>query len=593
MGKTSDKYLSLCIYLTLALVTLAVFWQVYNYEFVNLDDLSFVAENPHVKAGLTRDSLRWAFAIGGHHKDYWHPVTWLSYMLDCELFGVNPGWHHFVNLLLHITNTLLLFGLLKLMTGCIWRSAFVAALFALHPLNVEAVAWISERKTVLSTMFGMLTMLAYVRYVKRPATSLYLLTLVTYALGLMSKPILVTLPFVLLLLDYWPLGRFRFSQVAQDSETAKCKSAYIRSRWRVIYGLVWEKARLFGLAAISVFISSLSVPSREGAMATGWVPMTLRIANALVSYVKCIAKMFWPRNLAVFYPYPKSVPLVQTIGALLLLVCVSVLLIRLARSRPYLGTGWLWYLGTLVPVIGLIQAGLWPAMADRFGYVSLIGLFIIIAWVIPDLLAKWQYRKIVLGASVVIVLLPLSVCTHLQLRHWRNNTALFERALNVTKDNFLAYCSLASSLQKQGEIDKAIDYYSRAIRIKPNYATSHLGIGTALLKTGRLDEAIEHFRESIRINPNYADRHYNLGLALLRKGNVDDAIESWQQAVQLDPNHYKAYVRLGEAFYRLGKLDQAIEHFSQALRLNPRDAAVHRNLKDALARRSRDNKTVR
>ncbi len=363
--------------LFLVLLTLGVYWQVRDHEFISFDDNTYITENRHVKTGLTQENILWAFRFSDKGGTYWHPLTWLSHMTDCHFYGLNPGMHHTTNLLFHIANTILLFLLFKRMTGALWQSAFVAALFALHPLNTDSVAWVAERKNVLSTFFWILTMLAYVRYTEHPGFFRYMTMFLSFVLGLLSKPMLVTLPCVLLLLDYWPLKRFLISDcrfpIESKNEMSPAQTGDRKSK------VLWEKLPLFALSAASVCLSSLSLQRYKNIIFPESVLMTLRIENALVSYVRYILKMICPQNLAFYYPYPDSLPTWQSLGAAILLVIISYLTIRAFRSMPYLITGWLWYLGTLVPVSGLIQAGLWPATADRWAYVPLIGLFIMIA----------------------------------------------------------------------------------------------------------------------------------------------------------------------------------------------------------------------
>ena len=547
MVKIPKKYWPLCIYLALALTTLAVFWQLHNYDFVHYDDNKYITENENVKAGLTTDSITWAFTTG--HAVNWHPLTWLSHMLDCQLFGTNPGWHHLTNLLLHITNTLLLFAVLKRMTGALWQSAFVAAAFALHPLHVESVAWISERKDVLSTLFWMLTMAAYQRYVRRPGTSRYLLTLLVFAMGLMAKPMLVTLPFVLLLLDYWPLGRFGLGQAVRDTNRPNLQTTDAYPQRKPFIRLAWEKVPFFILSAISSIVTFLVQRSGGAVTITGILPLKIRIINAFISYLGYIVKCFWPSRLAVYYPHPGEKLSMWHAAVAALLLAISILVICLAQKHKYLPVGWLWYLGTLVPVIGLVQVGA-QAMADRYTYIPLIGLFIIIAWGLPELLAKWRYRKIALGASMLMVLLVLSICTWFQVGHWRNSITLFEHALDVTSENWMV----------------------------------HNNLGVVFNRCNEIDKAIEHCAEAVRIEPDYAEGHYNLGIALFRKGKVNNAIISWSETVRLDPAHHKAHNNLGAAFSQLGKVEQAIEHWREAVRLNPNDALARRNLESALSR---------
>ncbi len=580
MDKTPNKYWSLCIYLALTLTTLAVFWQVHNYDFVNYDDPGYVSENPQVQAGLTCDSILWAFTTG--HKSNWHPLTWFSHMLDCQLFGTNPDWHHLTNLLLHIANTLLLFGVLKRMTGALWASAFVAAAFGLHPLHIESVAWVAERKDVLSTLFWMLTIAAYLRYVRRPGKAKYLLTLSVFALGLMAKPMLVTLPFVLLLLDYWPLGRFQPEKAVKNVNRRKLKSVNTHSQQRFSCGLIREKVPFFLLSAVSSVATFLVQQSGGAVKRIEAIPIMVRIANASISYLKYIGKMIWPSRLAVFYPHPGDrLPMWLAAVAALLLLAISIWVIRLAPKRKYLPVGWLWYLGTLVPVIGLVQVG-GQALANRYAYVPLIGLFIIIAWGLGDLLEKWRYQKTVLGASAIMVLLALAVCTHLQLHHWRNSETLFEHAIEVTNNNHVAHCNLGAAIAKQGRLDEAISHYRQALHIKPRYAGAHYNLGTALQSQGKLDEAISHFHQALRVDPNYAEAHNNLGISLRAQGKLGEAASHYRQALRLKPDFAEAHNSLGNMLATQGNLDEAISHFRQALGTKPNFAEAHYNLGIAL-----------
>ncbi len=410
-----------CLFLTIVIAT--VFYQLPGLDFVNLDDGIYVTENTHVQAGLTLDSLTWAFSL--NDSSYWHPLTWLSHMLDCQLFGLNPGTHHLVNLIIHLANSLLLFLILKRMTGSLWQSSFVAAMFALHPLNVESVAWVASRKNLLSTFFLMLTLWTYVRYTQGPTMGKYLLVLLAFVLGLMTKPMLVTLPFLLLVLDYWPLGRFPVGQLGYCDNSEGTASTMTVSGREHSSRLVLEKVPLLIFSMFSIYITSLAVQLSGIVISTEAVPMKLRIANGLVSYVAYVAKMAWPKDLAVYYPYPAMVPLWHTVGAACVLTAVSAFIFHGWRKTPYLVTGWLWYLGTLVPVIGLKQVGLWPAMADRFAYVPLIGIFIMIAWGSPHLVARLRYRRIFLTLAAGTVLSVFMILTWIQLHHWKNSSALF------------------------------------------------------------------------------------------------------------------------------------------------------------------------
>ena len=607
----------ICLFLIGA--TLAVFWALKNNEFVNLDDNVYVTENLYVQAGLTFKGLSWAFTTT--HASNWHPLTWLSHMLDCQLFGLKPTGHHLTSLLLHIVNTLLLFLVLRRMTGALWRSSFVAALFALHPLHVESVAWVAERKDVLSTFFWMLTMWTYIRYVERPRLDRYLLVLVSFVPGLMAKPMLVTLPFVLLLQDYWPLGRFQFnppsppfrkgghrrpepawyptcspSELSVSRETAGKGPDFGAGRWggfESIYPLrlVLEKVPFFALSAVSSFLTFYAQKSGGAVVPLELFPIENRIATALVSYVGYIGKMIWPHHLAVFYPYSGMLPAWQVAGAGLLLVWACVLVIRYARSRPYLLVGWLWYLGTLVPVIGLVQVGS-QAMADRYTYVPLIGLFIMMAMGIPDLLAGWRYRRIVLGISGGLLLLIFMIVTWRQAGHWYNSITLFEHALDVTANNSIIHNSLGFVLAEKGKDEEASAHYTEALRFKPNYAEAHNNLGVVLGRQGNIREAIAHYTDALRFKPNFADAHYNLGFTLGREGNIKEAIAHYREALRIKPDYADAHNNLGVALVRQGNFKEAIAHFTEALRIKPDYTEVYCNLGNALSEQGRIEEAI-
>jgi Flp pilus assembly protein TadD len=552
--------LVVCLFLIVA--TIAVYWQVGNHDFVNFDDGIYVTQNPRVQVGLVPESIVWAFNTTD--AEFWHPLTWLSHMLDCQLYGLNPRGHHFTNLLLHMASTVLLFLILERMTGALWRSAFVAALFALHPLHVESVAWVAERKDVLSTLFWMLTMGAYIYYTECPMLKRYALVLLAFTLGLMAKPMVVTLPFVLLLLDYWPLGRFP------------------REEGHSIFRLFFEKVPLFALA-IFFGILTFFAQQKGGLLASlDVLPLEHRIANALVSYVSYIGKMVWPRNLAVYYHQAGTVPIWKVGGSVLFSACVSVLVILARRRRPYLLVGWLWYVGTLVPVIGLVQISTFT-MADRYTYVPLIGLFMLIAWSIPELLERWHHRRIALAISGGVVLTAFTVCTWFQLRHWENSVALWKHTANVTDNNYSAYSCLGAALVEQGRFEEAIASVSNSLRMKPDFTEAHNNLGLALCKQGKLDEGIGCFAKAIQIKPDYAQAHNNLGSALAQQGNLEEAIGHFSRALHIDPDLAEAHMSMGLALDRQGSLNEAIVHFSKALEMRPCNVEVRNNLGVALA----------
>jgi Flp pilus assembly protein TadD len=576
--------------LFLIVITIAVYWQTRNHEFVSYDDNAYVIENPQVQAGLTRQTIIWSFTTT--HVANWHPLTWLSHMMDCQLYDLNPSGHHLTNVLFHLVNTVLLFLLLNRSTGASLRSGFVAALFAVHPLHVESVAWIAERKDVLCTLFWLLTMWTYIYYVEKPRLHRYLLTLLTLGLGLMAKPMLVTLPFVLLLLDYWPLGRFQAGPAGSNDQgqvqvpLSSAKTRMPSSR------LIWEKAPFFVVSLASCVVTFL-VQQKGGAVETVEAfPLTVRIGNALVSYISYMGKMIWPQSLAVFYPHPgTSLPGWQAVAAGLLLIFITIGVILAGRKRAYLTVGWLWYLGTLVPVIGLVQVGA-QALADRYTYVPLIGLFIMISWFIPDLLAGWRHRGIVLGGAAVTVISALMVCTWMQLQHWKNDRTLFEHALKVTANNYLAHDSLGNALAEQGKLDQAITQYNAALRIKPNSLNTHNNLGVAFLEGGDIDQAITHYNAALRLKSDSAETHNNLGVAFFSIGQLNEAISHYLTALKLDPNFGKAHNNLGNALARKGKLDEAIVHYSRALEVRANYPEAHNNLGAALAQQGKMDEAI-
>jgi tetratricopeptide (TPR) repeat protein len=609
--RLTNSYSELLGCLLLVAVILAVFWQVKHYQFVNYDDDVYVTDNPHVRMGLQKEGVVWAFTAV--HAGYWIPLTWLSYMLDYEVYGLHPGGFHLTNVLLHLLNALLLYLVFRRMTGARWRSALVAGLFALHPLQVESVAWVTERKDVLSTLFWMLTLLAYLRYAEHPRTTRYLALLLAFSLGLMAKPMLVTLPFVLFLLDFWPLHRLGPS--ASPVVTKPGESGRSMVPFTPLSRLVWEKVPLLALAATASVLAYFT-QEMGGAVRSleGW-PLNLRITNALVSYVTYLAKAIWPYRLAVFYPYPETIPLWQAAGAGFLLVAVSILVIRARHRCPYLIVGWLWFFTTLLPVIGLVQVGL-QAMADRFTYVPIIGLAIMVAWGVPELLAPYRSRLLVLGISASIVLSVLTARSWVQVQYWRNSSVLFEHALQVTQRNYLAHNNLGAALFYQGKVEEAIDHYYQAVQIRPDYdrayfnlgnafaelgnvnaarryyakapsfepAEAHNNLGRALAIHGRIEDAMANYVEALALKPDLAEAHNNIGDALARQGKFAEAIEHFSRALALDPDLLEAHDNLGKALARQGKFAEAIEHFSEALTLKPNFAEAHCHLGNTLAR---------
>jgi tetratricopeptide (TPR) repeat protein len=490
-------------------------------------------------------------------------------MLDCQLFDLNAGAHHLINVLFHIANTLLLFGVLKRMTGALWASAFVATIFALHPLHVESVAWVAERKDVLSTLFWMLTIWAYIGYYKHPKVTRYLLTLVLFILGLMAKPMLVTLPFVLLLLDYWPLERIAFDKRSGNAR-------------RSILHLLVEKVPFFGLSIVASVVTFLVQRSGGAIHTMEAFDLKRRAGNAIVCYVAYIIKMLWPSRLAVLYPHPgQNLSVAEVVACGLLLLVISFCLIYLGRRQKYLTVGWLWYVGTLVPVIGLVQVGV-QARADRYTYIPLTGLFIIVAWGARQLLVKWSYRRIIPAALATVAVSAAAVLTSLQLRYWKNSFTLFEHALAVTTNNYTMHNNYANVLSDLGKFDQAIEQFNKSLKLRPNSAPVHNNLGNTLCKLGRIDEAIEHCSKAVKLEPDFSEAHYNLAIALAEKGNLDQAIVEYRQALRLAPHNVDALNNLGLIFAGQGKFDQAIEYFKKAIELEPNYIIAHGNLSLAL-----------
>ena len=568
---TRRHRLQFVVSLFLLMATITVFWQVRDHDFVSYDDNLYVTQNPHVQSGLTEDSIIWAFTSG--HASNWHPLTWLSHMLDYELFGLDPKGHHLTNLLLHGANTVLLFLVLSWMTGALWEPAVVAALFALHPLHVESVAWVAERKDLLSTFFWIITMFAYVRYVRNPGHRSYLSLVLVFALGLMAKPMLVTLPLVLLLLDYWPLKRLGIGVSASNNNQNR--------PWK----LIREKTSLLTLAAGSCLVTLLV--QRQGTALQSLEQFSLqdRVANALVSYEKYIEQMIWPRRLAVYYPHPlDNLPVWQIAGAILFLACTTILVVRKARPHPYLIVGWLWFLGTLAPVIGIVQVG-GQAMADRYTYVPLIGLFISMAWGVSSVVTRWPRLQGAVSTVTVCVISLLTISTWFQLHHWKNSIVLFEHALKVTSNNQLAHNNLGLALSKEGRIEEAVEHFSQALLITPQYVHAHINLANAYKDQGNLKKAEDHYRQALGFVPDDATAKNNLGIVIAMQGRTDEAVALFSEVLRADPDNALAHNNMGIALAKSGEFDKAVEHFSEALRINPDSASARRNLQQVQTRK--------
>jgi tetratricopeptide (TPR) repeat protein len=551
--------------LLIVLATLTVYWQVHTHEFINFDDPIYITENYYVRQGLTADSFRWAFSLEEKRQTYWHPLTWLSHMLDVRIHGLAAGRHLLTNVFIHIGNALLLFYILRRMTDSWWPGVLLTLLFALHPLNVEAVAWVTERKSVLSAFFWMLSLLAYHRYTLRPNPGRYLLVLLAFSLGLMSKPMLVTLPLVFVLLDFWPLGRLGFQ-----------KTNGRRLRSRILY-LTAEKIPFLLLSAGSIWVSTLSLQRHDNFISLTAVPLGVRIGNALAAYVGYIKKMILPYNLSVFYPYPKMVPVWQLVAPVLILAGVTAVVIRYYRSKPYLLVGWLWYLGTLAPVLGLVQAGLWPAMADRFVYIPMIGLGLLVVWSAGEFAGQNRFKTP--GAAVaVVVMLSLMAASSLQVGHWKNSISLFEQALRANGNNALAHNNLGVALRKQGRIGAAIAHYDAALDLKPDYPAAHHNLALALMRVGQIDEAIGHLKQALKLDPDFKPAHKSLQTALAARQARTRKIAAVQAALEQTPDNPELHFRLGNLYDQAGDRAGAITHYHRALKIRPDFSQVLNNL---------------
>ena len=605
MKGPSDKQQTIIILLLLAAATLAVYWQARGHDFIAFDDDLYVTENSNVQNGLTWRGIKWAFTTTQAYN--WHPLVWLSHMLDFRLYKLNPAGHHFTNVLFHIANTLLLFLVLNRMTGSLWRSGFVAALFALHPLHVESVAWVSERKDVLSTFFWILTMWFYTRYVQRPRFATYQPIMFTLALGLMAKQMLVTLPLVLLLLDYWPLERFTLGRQKRDLGPKDARKGKFGTA--SFSHCFLEKLPLLALSLVASLIVFLVQSKATLVKSTIAIPFGYRVGNAILAYAKYIVKMFWPANLGILYPHPETnLPIWKVLAASVLLLCISIFAIRYFRSRRWLAVGWLWYLGTLVPVIGLVQVGL-QAMADRYTYVPLIGLFIIIAWGGAELLAKQRYRSIVLAAGVVTVLSALAVVTWRQVSYWQNSIKLYKHTVAVTANNDILHYNLGMLLLEKGNTEEAIEHWRKAIRIRPGQPTIYKNLAILMSQQGDIEGAIEHYRQVLKLRPrdegahkalgsllaklDTAEKLFNRGNTLAEQGELDKAITCYTRLLQLRPGYAAAHNNLGNALYLQGKPEQALAHYSEAVRYDPNLIDAHYNMAMLLARQNKTDQAIK
>ena len=548
---------------------LAVFSQTIRHGFVDYDDGMYVTDNSRVRSGLSMSSIAWAFT--SLDASNWHPLTWLSHMLDCQLYGLNPAGHHATNLLFHTASVLLLFLILRVATGRLWESALAAALFALHPLRVESVAWVAERKDVLSAFFWMLTISAYLRYVSIPSIGRYLVVVGCYVLGLMAKPMLVTLPFVLLLLDFWPLGRTHLSCL-REAAAAGDGWWSPRKECRPMGCLVIEKLPLFLLSTSSCVVTYIAQARGGTIAALETIPLAARCLNGCLAYVTYLWKLLWPSHLAVIYPHPvTSLPVWQGIAAGLFLVAVLLLAVRYGYRYPFLLVGWLWYLGTLVPVIGVVQVGV-QSMADRYTYIPSIGIMVIFAWSASAVLSRLRRTRLsylLVCVLVPVILIGLASATWVQLGHWKDTESLFRHAVAVTRDNHAAHSNLGNALLKQDRLDEASKAYRRALETWPRYPDANNNLGLILTRDGRWEEAIRYYEKALDADPEHIMAHLNMADALAVLGRLSDAVSYYRDAVAISPDLGQAHNALGVALARLRRTDEAISHLCRAVALCP------------------------
>jgi len=568
MPEQAKKPLVISIYVILAVSTLLVYWQVRNFGFINYDDNDYVYENSHVISGFTFENIKWAFTT--NLSAHWHPLTWLSLMLDCQLFGVKAGPLHLVNIFLHLANTLLLFSILKKMTGSLWPSAFVAAAFAIHPMHVESVTWIAERKDVLSTFFMMLTLTAYAGYVRRSSAWRYIAAIIAFAMGLMAKSMLVTLPCLLLLLDYWPLNRLTFPIIGRQ--------------WRAV---IIEKIPFFILSFMSSVVAFLLMQSSGMVIKMRTVSFGDRIVNVFSSYIQYITQMFWPHNLAPFYPlHVSEIPIWWVVICILLLLVISFLAVWFGRTQKYLFVGWFWFVGTLVPVIGIIQVGT-QAYADRYTYIPYIGLFIMLVWSLRNI-SLWRPRyEILTGSLAVVILAAFGVCAYLQAGYWRSGLGLFSHAMKVTKGNYIAYNNYGVALSDLGCYKKSLEYFKNAIRIWPGYDEAYNNIGVVYFHFGNYDKAISAYKKAVKIQPTSVVAYKNLGISYIALGRHDNAIEMYRQVVKLKPDYVEGYNNIGFSCTHLGRFAEAVEAYQQAIKIKPDYAEAYYNLGNAYSKLNR------
>lgn len=574
-ARKTPRWLFPALCLSLALITAFAFSGAAGAGFIDMDDPRFVTANSRVQAGITWDNIKWAFSTT--YFGFYFPLTWMSHMLDCQLFGLNASGHHITSLIIHILNSLLLFASLRRMTGALWRSAAVSALFALHPLHVESVLWIAERKDVLCAFFWFLCLLAYSWYVEKPSAERYSLVFFSFLFGLLSKTMIITLPFLLLLLDFWPLGRLDRNPGGSSGKLGTGRPGSIKS-------LLYEKIPLFVLVPVFAYLTVAAQKQAKTFASLDALSFAQRTANAAISYAAYLQKAFIPVGLAFYYPYPKEgVSMTAGAACVVLLAAITVIALFFGMKRRYLFTGWFWYVGTLVPVIGLVQVGA-QSMADRYTYVPLVGVFIALSWSVTEIAGKKILARRSLAAVAAGLLVVLMILTRVQVGHWVNSEKLFYRALAVTKDNAVIESNMGLTLYSAGRTDEALAHYGEALRIDPSNAPAHINMGNALAAKGLNTEAISHYEEALRTMPESKEAMNNLGLALMKENRNGEAILRFEECVRAYPRYFDARLNLGVAFTNAGDLKAAEAQYMEAIRLDPDSAQAFNNLGVILTR---------
>lgn len=595
--------------ISLIVLLFIAYWGVWNYDFINFDDSYYVSKNLYIKKGLTKENILWALS---NTYGCWQPMTWISHMMDCELFGVNPGMHHLVNLFLHILNSILLFIVLKKITEKKWESAFIACLFACHPLSVDSVAWIAERKNLLSTLWWILGIWAYSIYAEKPNIYRYLIPLLFFMFGLMTKPISVIMPFTFLILDYWPLNK-KWNKCKNTEQATNQLPLGILDRLICIdfYHRIIEKIPYFALIIFYFYFFFITL-KEMGTIRTETVPMALRISNVFISYVFYLWKLIWPQNLIIYYPFPNNIPIWQSVGAMLFLIFVTTLVVKNVKHMPYLMIGWFWYLGTLVPVMGLVQTGIWPQIAERWMYVPQIGIYIIFVFGVFRVVTEFHIgiKKVclIMGA----LLLALTTATWFQVRHWQNNKTLYEHTINIDPDNKLAHHNYGFELSNTGRAREAIEHFKIVLRLDPDDTKANYSMGAALYTLGKLDEAISVISRGLKSNPNHVESHILIGTILKIQGNKSKAMQHYEKAlkikpksseifiylgsiyqeqrnyiaaekcyragIRLTPNNSDGYLHLAVMYYKAGEIKKAIDNIKMVIQIDPGNADAYNNL---------------